>query len=337
VAFLAARMAEVRQRTLDPGLCLDVVQAARTSLAPELQHAIEEYDASLDPRDPLAPYLVALHGGDAAKGRRVFATHPTAQCIKCHSVDGTGGRVGPDLSAIGARDRRYLLQAIITPGAVIARGFESTTLTLKDRTVVAGQILSEDAGHIVLAVNGAPRTIAKEAILNRPPPTTAMPPMAGTLQPEEIRDVIEFLVTRRDFTPDVPLGALIAVSATTGFGVVGRDQSCMSNPLRIAGRTYARGVGVHAPSRLAYEVPEGVHAFVARVGLDDEARGGLVGFEVRVDERSAWKSGPIPGGQLARAYVEIPPGARRIELLVDDGGNGTNNDHADWCDAGFVK
>jgi hypothetical protein len=56
-----------------------------------------------------------------------------------------------------------------------------------------------------------------------------------------------------------------------------------------------------------------------------------------VDGRKAWGSGPIRAGTIDRTYVEIPAGARRIELRVDDGGDGTNGDHADWCEAGFVK
>jgi hypothetical protein len=84
-------------------------------------------------------------------------------------------------------------------------------------------------------------------------------------------------------------------------------------------------------------VPAGARAFVARVGLDDASPGGLVGFEVRIDGRSAWKSAPLKFGQVGRAWAALPPGAREVELIVDDGGNGIANDVADWADAGFVK
>ena len=97
------------------------------------------------------------------------------------------------------------------------------------------------------------------------------------------------------------------------------------------------GLGVRAPSRLVYAIPPNVRAFVARVGLDDASPGGLVGFEVRIDGHTVWKSQPLKFGKLARAYVSIPAGAERIELLVDDGGNGIANDVADWAAAGFVR
>jgi quinoprotein glucose dehydrogenase len=337
VAFLLELFDALRGGRLDASLRLDVLESSRDALSPKLQSAVESYEAGLDRRDPLSAWLVSMHGGDAERGRRIFFEHPTAQCVKCHTVDGTGGNVGPDLSSVGAKDRRYLLQALITPGATIAKGFESTTLTLKDRTVVSGRILQESPTRIVLSVDGKSRTVEKSAILNRPAPTTAMPPMKDTLHPGEIRDVIEFLAARRDFVPAIPLGELAAVSATTGFGRIGAGRSCMDNPLRVAGKAYARGIGVHAPSRLVYEVPAGAKGFVSRVGVDDEARAGRVGFEVWVDGRKAWGSGPIRAGTIDRTYVEIPAGARRIELRVDDGGDGTNGDHADWCEAGFVK
>jgi mono/diheme cytochrome c family protein len=46
-------------------------------------------------------------------------------CNVCHVINGEGGKVGPDLSKIGAmRDRAYLRRAILEPNADIAKGFE---------------------------------------------------------------------------------------------------------------------------------------------------------------------------------------------------------------------
>src|SRR5215204_3182989 len=52
------------------------------------------------------PALTEAPRGNAENGAKVFRT----MCVACHKVNGTGGRLGPDLSRIGsARSREVLL------------------------------------------------------------------------------------------------------------------------------------------------------------------------------------------------------------------------------------
>ena len=56
-----------------------------------------------------------LSGGDAGKGRVVFLSARTA-CSACHTVNGQGGRVGPELSKIGSiRAPADLLESVVYP------------------------------------------------------------------------------------------------------------------------------------------------------------------------------------------------------------------------------
>jgi mono/diheme cytochrome c family protein len=70
----------------------------------------------------------ALPGGDAAKGRQVFAD---LECYKCHAVQGgnfpaAGGdakNVGPELTGMGGQHPgEYFAESILTPNAVILDG-----------------------------------------------------------------------------------------------------------------------------------------------------------------------------------------------------------------------
>ncbi|MBK7366959.1 MAG: NPCBM/NEW2 domain-containing protein [Candidatus Eisenbacteria bacterium] len=88
---------------------------------------------------------------------------------------------------------------------------------------------------------------------------------------------------------------------------------------------------------MTFAVPAGARAFVAKCGVDDASPGGMAGVSVRVDGQLAWASGPRKLGALARVYVPLPAGASRIELVVDDGGNGPANDVADWAEPGYLK
>src|SRR5688572_13160031 len=54
--------------------------------------------------------------GDVSRGRQLFADEQKAACIKCHTVDGSSGRAGPDLFAIGDKfPRRELIRSILEP------------------------------------------------------------------------------------------------------------------------------------------------------------------------------------------------------------------------------
>ncbi|MCO6457307.1 MAG: DUF1080 domain-containing protein [Pirellulaceae bacterium] len=58
-------------------------------------------------------------------------------------------------------------------------------------------------------------------------------------------------------------------SATTDFGQVRVNQNVSGGPLRIAGKSVEFGIGTHANSVIAYDLPAGITKFRARVGLDN--------------------------------------------------------------------
>jgi len=58
-------------------------------------------------------------------------------------------------------------------------------------------------------------------------------------------------------------------SVQTGFGSVSLNRSVSGQPLRIGGQRFKNGLGTHAPSVIAYDLPPGVTRFQSRVGLDD--------------------------------------------------------------------
>lgn len=80
--------------------------------------------------------------GDAANGERIFS----ASCGNCHRVNGRGGRLGPDLSRIGAsRSRAALISAIRDPNALMADGYRSVRLITADGQQIRGAKKGEDA------------------------------------------------------------------------------------------------------------------------------------------------------------------------------------------------
>ena len=63
--------------------------------------------------------------GRVEAGRKIFQTHLSAGCARCHKVDGAGGEVGPPLDGIAARkERDYLYDSLVKPNKVLADGYE---------------------------------------------------------------------------------------------------------------------------------------------------------------------------------------------------------------------
>ena len=58
-----------------------------------------------------------------------------------------------------------------------------------------------------------------------------------------------------------------------------------------------------------------------------------VEFVVIGDDKELWKSGLMRAGDAPKACSVDLTGVKVLELLVNDGGNGTDFDHADWADA----
>jgi hypothetical protein len=114
------------------------------------------------------------------------------------------------------------------------------------------------------------------------------------------------------------------------------DKSIDGNPLRIAGITYASGVGTHAASRLTVLL-NGATRFQASAGVDDETGGkGSVVFRISGDQKEIWTSGLIKGGAAAvKIDLDVSP-YKELCLEVTDGGDGISHDHANWAEARFL-
>ncbi len=84
----------------------------------------------------------SIPAGNLANGEQLFAK----QCQNCHRVAGKGGRLGPDLSRIGAaRTHAALVREIRTPHEWIPPAYETVTIVTKDGQKIRGIKKNEDA------------------------------------------------------------------------------------------------------------------------------------------------------------------------------------------------
>jgi hypothetical protein len=124
-----------------------------------------------------------------------------------------------------------------------------------------------------------------------------------------------------------------------GFAPPKVDRNWDGGPIRMGGITYEHGLGTHAWCRMTYAVPAGATAFQAIVGLSDSVRGcekAGVTFEIHDDHGTLYDSGLVEATTPPQA-VDVKLGdTRTITLVVTEGGNGPDCDHALWALPAFL-
>jgi hypothetical protein len=114
-----------------------------------------------------------------------------------------------------------------------------------------------------------------------------------------------------------------------------RDRACDGGSLLVAGRAYAKGLGVHSRSRLVFTAPPGSERFWSRVGVDDGASAlaprADADVRVLVNERIRFEKKGLAPGQppFDTGLLPVQPGDR-IALEVDFGRGRDLADRVDW-------
>jgi len=67
--------------------------------------------------------------GDASSGREIFfGTTQTQNCRVCHTVQGIGGKVGPDLTEITSKSPREILRSIVAVNAEVSEKYSTIVI-----------------------------------------------------------------------------------------------------------------------------------------------------------------------------------------------------------------
>ena len=188
------------------GIHLDLLEAAKARGTDDLMKRVAAFKQRLDPADPLSQYRVALEGGNSKVGSDIFFGRSSASCRRCHSVQNSGGAVGPDLSAIGKeKNREYLLEAIVAPNAKIAKGFEPVIAVMDSGKVYAGTKTSDNGETLnLMLADGTVISLEKDEIDELAKGQSAMPAdLIKHLSLADLRDLVEYLAQQQTPAPRV--------------------------------------------------------------------------------------------------------------------------------------
>jgi len=133
--------------------------------------------------------------GNTENGARLFAS----QCASCHMVAARGGRIGPDLTRIGAtRSRAALIREIRTPSEWVPPTFETVTLVTRQGERIRGTKKNEDAFSIQIMdmrerIQGYVKADLREVIYEK---ESLMPTFGtGRLSDNDLVDLVGYLTT----------------------------------------------------------------------------------------------------------------------------------------------
>ncbi len=141
------------------------------------------------------------------RGKRMYEA---SMCAACHAMKGEGGNIGPDLTQAHTRfNQNAFLYAIMAPSDEISDQYMSTELELSDGKTLNGRILSNEEGK--LKVNTNPFDLnqfvevdSSQVQERRPSPVSTMPPgLINQLNPQEIADLMAYLMSGADETHEL--------------------------------------------------------------------------------------------------------------------------------------
>src|SRR5262249_53637735 len=102
--------------------------------------------------------------GSAVHGKELF--YGDANCSMCHMINGKGGRLGPDLSAVGtSRTHEALVESVRNPSMRLGwrlteatkefpQEYETVTVVTEDGKQIKGITLNEDSFTVQLMDSG---------------------------------------------------------------------------------------------------------------------------------------------------------------------------------------
>jgi putative heme-binding domain-containing protein len=137
--------------------------------------------------------------GDPVRGEKIYASK--GACTRCHTVNGRGGALGPDLTDVGARrSASYLRKSLLEPEAEFPIGFLELVLVTRDGKRITGVRLNEDTFSIqVRDLSGNFESFFRTELLEviKEPGKSPMPSYQGAFNPAELDDLIAYLDSLR--------------------------------------------------------------------------------------------------------------------------------------------
>jgi len=153
--------------------------------------------------------------GNAEAGKTVFQNH----CAKCHTYQGTGNKIGPDLTGMAVHSKEHLLIEILDPSRSVEGNYRQYLIATKSGQVLTGLLVAESKTAVeLLDAEGKKHVLPRDEIEQIQASSKSLMPegFEQQLKPQELADLLEFLTQRGKYIP-LPLERAATMSSARGM------------------------------------------------------------------------------------------------------------------------
>jgi putative membrane-bound dehydrogenase-like protein len=284
----------------------------------------------INPKAMPSPAELATRKGNADLGKAILAKSLAgeSQCLKCHTVRGQGGQIGPDLSMIGKKgSRENLYESVLNPSKAVADQYVTWKVDTLDGQSISGLIVGETETTLTLRdANGKDYSVPVKDIDQRAKSLVSIMPegLAATLTEDELVDLVEYLTTLQtpSLTPDswqvagpFKADSMAAALARDDKPKDWRVEFPRGSYFDLAALYGERGVNSASYFKKEIESPVAQDAMVL-VGTDDGAILWVNGVEV-LRHADAQAASP----EKYKVPVKLKAGTNTVLLKVANGSN----------------
>jgi putative heme-binding domain-containing protein len=156
----------------------------------------EEESKNLTPEELKQLLTNISKSGDAARGEMIYRRQELG-CLSCHAIGGVGGKVGPDMTSLGASAQvDYIVESIQFPNRKVKEGYHATAVETKDDMELSGILVRETTDQLIIRdASNREVPVAKNNIVKRTASTSSLMPagLVDALSSEEQIHLYRFL------------------------------------------------------------------------------------------------------------------------------------------------
>jgi len=197
--------------------------------------------------------------GNIQRGEAIYR-RDNLLCLKCHAIGGAGGKVGPDLSSIGASAPvDYLIKSLILPSDKIKEGYHSVQVVTADGLVKSGVPLIRNEQEIQIRdAEGKVETISMDDVEFIKNTTVSLMPadLTSKLRRDEMIDLVRFL-SALGKTGELVVSKQRSVRTWQVVVVPAGKLQAINDAIRHHGIKYATGNDPLIPWKTAYSLVDG--------------------------------------------------------------------------------
>jgi putative heme-binding domain-containing protein len=129
---------------------------------------------------------------DVARGRETFLR----VCSACHTYNGVGGKVGPDLTGIRNQPADAILLHVIVPNYEVVPSYQTLAVPTKDGRALSGWLAAESESSLTLrTAAGTEETVLRNTIASLVASGQSLMPdgLEQTMEKSDLANLIAFL------------------------------------------------------------------------------------------------------------------------------------------------